>query len=642
MSGLRARAAGRRPGGGLAARQDRSPRSGDLATRHRRPDDRAPPRGTARAADAARPPLGGMAQDELVPGAGHGHVEQPPLLGQRCLLGRASPPQGVRQRPAAPDGRAGEAALRQPTANTTRNSRPLAWWTVSTATASGGIGSSAVRILARVEQRPQMGHHRGSARPSSSDALRVTISNSRATRRSGAVIAPLGRRHQAASGRSAQVAVQHGRPARVGGRDRVATSATRRPTAARVGIVEPQQAGLLHDLASDRPERGGGARPCPGWPSGPPPQPVRAPVATAYRSVDDAGFGTTPAGTRAGPGPRATRRPAAGRGPPRHAPRVEAAQDGSASALVRTRTAIVRGRYRLAMRAAISRATASASSATVGRRLTHRRRARGRAPARSGLSTPCRTSRRCGSLWRMSRWAASRMGARERWLRRRTTRRSRDRRPARAGCSTARPGRRRSPGRRRPRRSVPDAAPAAATAPAAPGRRPVPRPPARSGSGSVSTPATDGRSRSSRDGQRDRSPKSSRPRSRSSSWYRRERRRELRLPGRLVQRALGRAPRRLVRCAARAPPARPPPARRVAARSAGRDALVLGATEQVHERPQEPRRVAERQVALQPQVEQVLPQQHDRLRAADDPGRIAAGPARGRTRAAPGRRTHGR
>ena len=48
------------------------------------------------------------------------------------------------------------------------------------------------------------------------------------------------------------------------------------------------------------------------------------------------------------------------------------------------------------------------------------------------------------------------------------------------------------------------------------------------------------------------------------------------------------------------------------------DVGLLGTPEQVRQRSQEARRIAERQVALEPQLEHVLSQQDDLLRAADD------------------------
>ena len=49
------------------------------------------------------------------------------------------------------------------------------------------------------------------------------------------------------------------------------------------------------------------------------------------------------------------------------------------------------------------------------------------------------------------------------------------------------------------------------------------------------------------------------------------------------------------------------------------DALFLGAPEEIDQRPQEPLGIAQRPIALQPEREQVVAQQHDRLRTSDQP-----------------------
>ena len=95
---------------------------------------------------------------------------------------------------------------------------------------------------------------------------------------------------------------------------------------------------------------------------------------------------------------------------------LRARRIGSAWPLARTRTAWSRGAAPAAIRRPISAAIQSASSAPVANDLEpDRARGRGdRAAARSRLTMPARTSSRSGSLNRMSRWAASRIGASDR------------------------------------------------------------------------------------------------------------------------------------------------------------------------------------------------------------------------------------
>ncbi len=90
--------------------------------------------------------------------------------------------------------------------------------------------------------------------------------------------------------------------------------------------------------------------------------------------------------------------------------------------------------------------------------------------------------------------------------------------------------------------------------------------------------------------------------------------------------------------AARAPR---PRSRRVVDQVLGRDAAVLGAREQVRQRAQEPRGVAQWPVSLEPELEQVLPQEHDLLGTADDPGRIRQAQLMSVLSQHTDRRTHG-
>ena len=149
------------------------------------------------------------------------------------------------------------------------------------------------------------------------------------------------------------------------------------------GGAQPQQAGLLQQLPQDRPQRPmAAATPCPGSRSGP-----RRRGRTARRWPRRTGPWMSPgpprpAGTPAARGPRATRAsrlPAAVRHGTPCMSRLR--RTGAASAFVRTSTAKSEARSPAAMRAAISAATASASSATV-RNASSRTGAgwRGRAP----------------------------------------------------------------------------------------------------------------------------------------------------------------------------------------------------------------------------------------------------------------------
>ena len=125
--------------------------------------------------DAARPGsavVRGVREDQLVAGAGHRHVEQPSLLGERELRRRRQ--RRDPDRPAAPAPRpvrsSGNRPATSPGRNTTGNSRPFALWTVRTATASASGSSSAVAgsspasmsvcEMRRDEDRPVVGQQR--------------------------------------------------------------------------------------------------------------------------------------------------------------------------------------------------------------------------------------------------------------------------------------------------------------------------------------------------------------------------------------------------------------------------------------------------------------------------------------------------
>ena len=186
-----------------------------------------------------------------------------------------------------------------------------------------------------------------------------------------------------------------------------------------------------------------------------PPSPYGAPVATAYRSVSMTPGRPRPAGMPAG---RAPPEPPRG-GCPRRSATARPARPGCA------------GRRRVRVRAhQDGEVRGSLAAGDPRRRSPPRwrpppRRPSGRRPPgpaavgaggvahASCLSRPCRASRRYGSLWRMSRCAASRIGAWDRWLVRSTIRRmSRVVAQLHAGPPRQRPGRRRWPGRHRPRR----------------------------------------------------------------------------------------------------------------------------------------------------------------------------------------------
>ena len=118
--------------------------------------------------------VGGVRQDQLVAGPGHRDVAQPALLGERRAPGVGGAPRpspaGRRQRLAATARR--ETGRRPcPGRKTTGNSRPLALWTVRTATASASGSSSAVAgsspasisvcEVRRDEDRAVVGEQRG-------------------------------------------------------------------------------------------------------------------------------------------------------------------------------------------------------------------------------------------------------------------------------------------------------------------------------------------------------------------------------------------------------------------------------------------------------------------------------------------------
>ena len=126
----------------------------------------------------------GVRQDQLVAGPGHRHVAEAPLLGERRLGRRAA--RRDRARPAGPASRRGRSTGNRPATRpgrkTTGNSRPLALWTVRTATASASGSSSAVAGSSPASMSVSRCGATKTARSSASSAdCARTISKNRAT-----------------------------------------------------------------------------------------------------------------------------------------------------------------------------------------------------------------------------------------------------------------------------------------------------------------------------------------------------------------------------------------------------------------------------------------------------------------------------
>ena len=100
----------------------------------------------------------GVGHDQLVTGTGHPDVEQAALFAQMGVAAGGDPSEEV-----VGDAQAGRVGLRReapstrPTRKTVGNSRPLALWTVSTATASASsVELDRRRVVARLDQCPQV------------------------------------------------------------------------------------------------------------------------------------------------------------------------------------------------------------------------------------------------------------------------------------------------------------------------------------------------------------------------------------------------------------------------------------------------------------------------------------------------------